>query len=156
MSTFRCVPIETTVADRFRKTGVDDGGNTVRWEIADHDGYPCRHCLRETRTGQKVLLGSYHLLRPRGIYWTPSPVFVHSASCIRYDRDNEIPEIVRNRLVSVRAYGADDMVIYGLGDVGDGREVDGIVERCLSESRTAYVNVHTARPGCLLCTIERC
>jgi Protein of unknown function (DUF1203) len=122
MSTFRCVPIDTSVADRFRTTGIDD---------ADHDGYPCRYCLRETRAGHEVLLGSYHLPRPRGIYWTPSPIFVHAVSCIRYDRDNEIPEVVRNRLVSVRVYGTDDMIIYELGDVVDGREVDGIAKRRL-------------------------
>jgi hypothetical protein len=156
MSTFRCVPIDTSVADRFRTTGIDDSGNAARREIADHDGYPCRYCLRETRAGQEVLLGSYHLPRPRGIYWTPSPIFVHAVSCIRYDRDNEIPEIVRNRLVSVRVYGTDDTIIYGLGDVVDGRKVDSLVKRCLGESRTAYINVHTARPGCLLCAIERC
>jgi hypothetical protein len=156
MSRFRCVPIETVIVDRLRKSRVDDGGNPVRRQIADHIGYPCRHCLREANPGQEVLLASYHLPRPRGLYWSASPIFLHGAACHRYELVDEVPEIVRNRLVSVRAYGADDMVIYDLGDVANGAEVDGLLQRCLDDARTAYVNVHTARPGCLLCTIERC
>jgi hypothetical protein len=66
-----------------------------------------------------------------------------------------IPEIVRHRLVSVRAYDADDFCLYDLGDVSDGHEVDALLDRCLADPRTDFVNIHTARPGCFLCRVER-
>jgi len=66
-----------------------------------------------------------------------------------------IPEIVRNRLVSVRAYDANDFCLYDLGDVGDGREIESLLDRALADRRTDFVNIHTARPGCFLCRVER-
>jgi hypothetical protein len=154
MVPFRCQPMDSAVALRFRATGIDDGGNRLHRRIADRHS-PCRHCLAEAVPGQAVVLGSYHFGRPGGIYWTPSPIWLHAEGCVRFEQVNVIPDIVRNRLVSVRAYDADDFCLYDLGDVGDGREVDALIDRCLADPRTDFVNIHTARPGCFLCRVER-
>ena len=154
MVPFRCIPMESAAADRFLTTGIDDGGNRLHRKIADHPS-PCRHCLAEAAAGEAVLLGSYHFGRPHGIYWTPSPIWVHAEGCARFARVDVIPEIVRHRLVSVRAYDANDFCLYDLGDVSDGREVDSLLDRCLADPRTDFVNIHTARPGCFLCRVER-
>ena len=91
MTAFQCVPIETETAERFRRTGLDDNGNVLRRIVANAaGGFPCRHCLRSAAPGQAVLLGSYNLPRPRGIYWTPSPIFVHADACTRFDAANEV------------------------------------------------------------------
>lgn len=157
MTAFRCLPIETAIADRFRRTGLDDNGNTLRQIVAAPGGnYPCRHCLCSAVAGETVLLGSYNLPRPRGIYWTPSPIFVHAEACPRFAAANEVAPIVRtNALVSVRAYDGADQCIYDLGQVCAGEEVDGPLGRALGDARTAFVNIHTARPGCLLARVER-
>ena len=157
MTAFRCVPIETGVADRFRRTGIDDGGNALRrFVAAEGGGYPCRHCLRSALPGEAVLLGSYHLPRPRGVYWTPSPVFLHADACPRFDAPGEVAPIVRsNILVSVRSYDAEDQCVYELGQVCPGGEVDAPLGRALADPRTAFVNLHTAKPGCLLTRVER-
>jgi hypothetical protein len=120
----------------------------------DHPS-PCRHCLAESEIGTPLLLSSYHFGRPHGVYWTPSPIFLHAELCERFERADIVPEIVRHRLVSVRAYDADDMCIYDLGDVCDGTDVERLLERALSGRPTDYVNIHTARPGSFLCRVER-
>jgi len=157
MTHFRCIAIDTEIAARFRRTGLDDHDNTLRRITASSAGnVPCRHCLRHAEPGETVLLGSYNLPRPRGIYWTPSPIFVHARDCSRFTQENEIAPIVRgNMLVSVRAYDAADQCIYELGQVCDGTDVDATLARALDEPRTAFVNIHTARPGCLLTRVER-
>jgi len=157
MTSFRCVPIDTAIADRFRRTGKDDNGNVLRQIVASKaGGFPCRHCLRLAEPGETMLLGSYNLPRPRGIYWAPSPIFLHQDECPRAEAENEIAPIVRgNSLVSVRAYDAADQCLYELGEVCAGADVDGPLERALSDPRTAFVNIHTARPGCLLSRVER-
>ncbi|MDQ2803758.1 MAG: DUF1203 domain-containing protein [Pseudomonadota bacterium] len=157
MTDFRCIPIPSETAERFRATGRDDQGNELHSRSPGPDSRcPCRVCLQYGRAGQTVLLGSYNLPRPRGVYWTPSPIFVHGDACPRYERINDIPEIVRGSLVSVRAYDADDMCLYELGQVSDGADVDEPLRRALDDPRTAFVNVHTAKPGCMLCRVERC
>jgi Protein of unknown function (DUF1203) len=157
MTAFRCIPIETEIADRFRRTGVDDNGNALRFvEASSASGFPCRHCLRCAEPGETMLLGSYNLPRPLGIYWTPSPIFLHAQTCARFVSENEVAPIIRsNALVSVRAYDDADQCIYALGQVCSGAEVDAPLEHALDDPRTAFVNVHTARPGCLLSRVER-
>ena len=153
MTAFRCIPIDPAIANRFRATGIDDGGNRLRRMTADHPS-PCRVCLRDAQEGEPVLLGSYHLPRPRGIYWTPSPIFVHESPCAPFAATATIPEIVRSRLVSVRAYDAADQCLYDLGHAGEGDGIDAPLAHALADSRTAFVNIHTAKPGCLLCRVE--
>ena len=152
---FRCVPMPTATAERFRQTDIDDNGNTLRRIVSDGGGAPCRHCLRNAGAGEVMLLGSYSLPAPLGIYWTPSPIFLHVNVCPHYKRENDIPEIVRTRLVSVRSYDANNGCIYDLGEVVEGTAIDLVVNRALADLRTKFINVHTARPGCLLCRIER-
>lgn len=158
MTDFRCVPIDTETALRFRASSRDDGGNIVRRTTAvAGQAYPCRHCLELAATGDDVLLASYNLPRPKGLYWTPSPVFLHAGECPQYDAINEVAPIVRaNALVSVRAYDAENLCLYDLGHVCAGAEVDAPLQRALDDERTAFVNIHTARPGCLLTRVERC
>jgi hypothetical protein len=119
MTRFQCIPIDTAIADRFRRTGLDDNGNTLRRVVATPEGgCPCRHCLRYA--------------------------------------ENEVAPIVRaNALVSVRAYDNADQCIYDLGQVCSGEDVDAPLARALGDARTAFVNIHTARPGCLLARVER-
>jgi hypothetical protein len=155
MIAYRCIPMPTEIAERFRQTGQDDGGNSLRLVRAD-SGSPCRHCLQDAAAGDGLLLGSYHFGNPQGIYWAPSPVWVHAEPCPRFEQSDTVPEIVRNRLVSVRAYDSQDQMIYELGEVCRGTKVEAPLERALGDSRTGYVNIHTAGPGCFLCRAERC
>jgi hypothetical protein len=153
MADFRCVPIPTETAERFRRSGIDDNGNVLRRMVSD-GAAPCRHCLREARMGEPVLLGSYNLAGPLGIYWTPSPIFVHAEPCERFETANEVPEIVRGRLVSVRSYDQDEQCIYDLGEAVEGEAIDRPLARAIADPRTKFVNIHTAKPGCLLVRVE--
>ncbi|MFC0407347.1 DUF1203 domain-containing protein [Roseomonas elaeocarpi] len=153
---FRCVPVDTTVAERFRREGRDDRGGALRRMRASGSGFPCRHCLQLATEGEEVLLGSYDLPRPRGIYWTPSPIFLHAGPCERFRQDDVLaPVVLRNPLVSVRAYDAADQCLYALGEVCDGAMAEVPLLRALRHPDTAFVNIHTARPGCLLTRVEK-
>lgn len=156
MTQFQCIPIPTDTAMRFRRAGLDDRGNQIRRMTATKGGaFPCRHCLQMGMPGEVMLLGSYDLPRPLGIYWTPSPIFVHEQDCARSETSNGMVPIVReNPLVSIRAYDATDQCIYDLGHVCAGQDVATALERALNDSRTAFVNIHTARPGCLLTMVQ--
>ena len=119
-------------------------------------GFPCRHCLQLATDGEALLLGSYNLPRPRGIYWTPSPIFLHAEACPQFTEPNTLaPIVLGNRLVSVRAYDASEQCLYDLGEVCDGANVGMPLDRARGDARTAFINIHTARPGCLLTRVER-
>lgn len=158
MTAFRCIPIPAETAARWRETGRDDRGNALMRRTVDGPGFPCRHCLRLGQPGQVMLLGSYDLPRPLGVYWTPSPIFLHAeeADCPRFEEAGRIaPTVLANGLVSVRAYDAEDLCLYDLGQVTEGADVAAPLARALADPRTAHVNIHTARPGCLLVAVAR-
>lgn len=155
MTHFRCVPIPTETAQRWRQTGRDDAANPLRRAISTGTGAPCRHCLRNGTAGEEMLLGSYHLPGPTGIYWTPSPIFLHARDCAAYTGQHEIADISRTSLISVRAYDAEQIILYDLGQVAEGPHADAPLARALADPRTASVNIHTAKPGCLLCRVDR-
>jgi hypothetical protein len=74
----------------------------------------------------------------------------------RFEAVDEVaPTVLANGLVSVRAYDAEEMCLYDLGHVCDGAEVAAPLMHALDDPRTRFVNIHTARPGCLLAGAEQ-
>ena len=65
----------------------------------------------------------------------------------------DVPELLRSRLLSVRAY--DDASLMREADVVDGRELEAVVERMFGDSGNSYLHVHFARPGRYACRIDR-
>ena len=92
---FQCIPVDPETAERFRRSGVDDGSNPIQRRIVDTPGAPCRQCLRDAEVGEEMLLLSWHLPRPLGIYWTPSPIFLHAKPCTAFQEPDVIAPIVR-------------------------------------------------------------
>ena len=86
---------------------------------------------------------------------TPSPIFIHAHDCTAYTGQDAIADIIRTSLISVRAYAEDQAVLYDLGQVAEGPHADVPLARALADPRTSFVNIHTAKPGCLLCRVER-
>jgi hypothetical protein len=156
MNRFRCIPLPTETARRFRRTGLDDRGARVHRRHVDGPGFPCRHCLRLGQPGETMLLASWDLPRPLGTYWTPSPVFLHAQECVAYAVEDVLPQTVTaNALISLRSYDAAGLCLYDLGVVLDGARAEAPLRRALDDPRTAFVNIHTARPGCWLASAER-
>ena len=153
----RYVAMPTGKAERFRTSGVDDFDNPIRALTADADaGYFCRHCLAQPGKGRAVLLGSYNVAQPKGHYWQPSPIFIHDSTCPRYADEGAIPPAVRAiQLVNVRPYDRDDRMLYDLNDTVTGDRLEALLERCFADQRTRFANIHTGRPGCFLCRVER-
>lgn len=155
MTAFRCIAIESGTALRFRQTGRDDRGLALHRRVVDGPGFPCRHCLQSGEPGETMLLGSYDLPHPQGVYWTPSPIFLHARDCARFAATNAIaPIVLANGLVSVRSYDAAELCLYDLGAISEGSAVAPLLDRALADPRTRFINIHTARPGCLLTAVE--
>lgn len=156
MTKFRCLPMDTAAAHRFRATGRDDRGGPNHHRVADGPGFPCRHCLRLATPGETILLASWDLPLPQGPYWAPSQVFLHAGECPRGEVLDALPETVTaNTIVSLRHYDADGMCLYDLGVVLPGAEALAPMRKRLGDPRVAFVNIHTARPGCWLTRVER-
>jgi len=64
-----------------------------------------------------------------------------------------VPEVLRRRLLSVRAFDGHGMMLDA--DVADGRVVEGVFERMLERKDVEYLHVHNAKPGCFAARVYR-
>jgi len=154
MISFRCVAIRTEEAVRLRRATRDDFGHPIQRIDLDRS-YPCRHCLREASASSGMLLLSYQTPKPKSVYGQPTAIFMCVADCERFREPDAIPDIVRNRLVSFRAFRSDGLMIYDANEIVEGNEHIAAVRRILARDDVAYINAHTAKAGCHLCHVER-
>src|SRR6266702_8247612 len=104
-STFRMVPLSTEVAERARRAA-EAGAADHAVVIADSpSGYPCRHCLRFAKPGERVILFPYAAIPVGHPYSETGPIFVHAEPCERYAATDEFPADFRKDRV-MRAYNS--------------------------------------------------
>jgi hypothetical protein len=106
-------------------------------------------------SGRSLLARILRPLASRGKYWTPSPMFIHARKCPRYGGVDHIPDIVRNRLVSLRACDAAEAVFYELGDASTALRRTHY-RHGVSQKTAAIRSIFIpCRPGRLLCVATR-
>lgn len=125
----------------------------VRRIVEEEHATPCRVSLEDAKPGDEVLLLSYPHLRADSPYAATGPIYVRRASTRRFDATNTIPEMLRRRLLSVRAYDAGHRMVES--DVVEGRDLDATIRRLFENPGTDYLHVHNARPGCFNCRVQR-
>jgi Protein of unknown function (DUF1203) len=116
------------------------------------DAYPCRIALRRVEKGAELILLNYaHLPAPHSPYRASGPIFVSRSARGVYE--NELPPMLQDRLLALKAYDADAFILDA--DVAEGEEVRERVERFLDDPAVTHVDVHFARRGCFAARIER-
>ncbi len=124
-----------------------------RYVADQRPGFPDRIELRDAMPGESVLLVN-HVHQPAATpYHASHAIFVLEHAGEAYDRVGEIPEVLRPRMLSLRAFDAADMMVDA--DLVDGRQVEALIERLLGNPAVDYVHAHYAKRGCFACRIER-
>jgi hypothetical protein len=126
----------------------DDPG-AVRVLVDEPNSFPCRRCLKDGEVGETMILRSYDPFVGASPYSGPGPIYVHERDCSLFDGD-AIPDQLTRRLLSVRAYDCDHMLVTA--DVIQGEELKSAAQRLLSDA--SYLHVHNARPGCFAARID--
>jgi hypothetical protein len=116
-------------------------------------GYPDRIELRDPDPGESVLLVNYTHLPVETPYRSAYAIYVREGARSRYDRVNEVPEQLRCRVLSLRAFDEHDMLRDA--DIVEGAAVESLIERLLSDPQTAYIHAHYAKFGCFAARIDR-
>ena len=66
---------------------------------------------------------------------------------------NEIPEVLRIRLLSARAFDDSGMMLHA--DVIDGADLAPTIHRDFEDLQTDYIHLHNAKPGCFAARVDR-
>jgi hypothetical protein len=152
ISSFRIVPIRTDVAETARHEAEAGAPDHVFMTAESPDGYPCRHCLRWARPGERMILFPFAAIAPGRPYSESGPIFVHAESCERYAATHEFPSHFRKGRV-LRAYNSQHAIIAA--EVANGEEPEAVIERFLQQPETAFVHVRSASHGCYTMEVER-
>jgi hypothetical protein len=147
---FTLVAIDPQVADRFRVAG----GEVY---VADsHPGYPCRQCLRDAEIGDELILVSYDPFEESGTaspYRSASPIFLHREPCTPYSPEAALPGQLTCRTLSVRAFGADEMMLDAA--IIEGTSLADTIDSLLGNEAVHHLHVHNASRGCYAARVDR-
>ena len=119
----------------------------------DASSYPCRVSLTHALPGEELILMSYQHQPGNSPYRAAGPIFARKSALNAFDEVNIVPEPVRVRLLSVRAYDHDDMIVEA--EVIEGKEIESLIERYFERLDVAYLHIHYARRGCYACRVDR-
>jgi hypothetical protein len=116
-------------------------------------GYPCRVSLVDAEPGERVILLPHQHHDVASPYRSSGPIYVREHAKRARPVVNEVPDAVRRRLLSVRAYDAAGFMVEA--EVTEGAELEGAIDRFFADPKVAYLHLHNARPGCYSCRVDR-
>jgi hypothetical protein len=153
MNALKIIAMPTADASRVRSAMRDGFGNALSPMLSDGSG-PCRHCLRYSGSGERLLLLSYKPFAKAGPYQEVGPVFVHADGCKRYPSDGGFPADFSARPLVLRPYDADDN-IHDSQVFADAGSAEHAVQALLENPSVAYVHARSRTRGCFMFRIER-
>ena len=140
-------------ADLFSLSDQELAARGAVRRIADaKPGYPCRVSLTDAERGQEVILIHFEHHPVDSPFRASHAIYVRSGEKI-YDAIDQVPEQLRLRLLSVRAFDEKGMLVGA--DVVDGKQLEGVIGRLFEDERADYLHVHYAKPGCYAARVER-
>jgi hypothetical protein len=126
----------------------------ARRVVADASfGYPDRVELRDAAAGETLILVNHTHQAADTPYRASHAVFVREGSQAAREFQDEVPESLRRRMLSVRAFDADHMMIDAR--LVDGAELESAIDDLFADTQTAYLHAHFATRGCYAARIER-
>jgi hypothetical protein len=121
--------------------------------VDSKSGFPDRVEVRDAEPGERLLLVNYTHQPADGPYRSSHAIFVLEGAEVAYDRVNEVPEALKLRPISLRAFDADHMIVAA--ELARGDEVEALIHRYLADPATAYLHAHYATRGCYAARIDR-
>jgi hypothetical protein len=156
MSTFRITGLDPeNFRNLFGKSDDELAAIGARRCIVDATpGYPDRVEMRDLNVGERALLVNYtHLEDANSPYRSSHAVYVREGATAAYDAIDEIPEVLRRRQLSVRAFDKQAMMVDA--DVIDGNDLRTWIASTFANDAVDFIDVHNAKPGCFAARVRR-
>ncbi len=116
-------------------------------------GFPCRVSLIDAAPGEEVLLVHYEH------HTAASPFRASHAIYVRRDAEqamlpkDTVPDLFRPRMLSLRAFDRDGMMI--MADLSEGTLVEKLIAVMFGDPAVDYIHAHYAKAGCYAARIDR-
>jgi len=115
-------------------------------------GYPCRVSLTDSVPGDELILVNYEHHAVSSPYRMRFAIFVRKGE-ETYDAVDQVPEQLRRRMLALRGFDDDAMLLAF--ELVDGRDLEPAIERLLGMRQAVYLHIHFAAPGCYAARVDR-
>ena len=135
--------------------GLSDGElaeRRARRVVVNGAGFPERIEMRDAEPGETLLLVNYEHQSADTPYRSSHAIYVREGATETWSGDH-LPQVLRKRLLSLRAFSADGSMVDA--DVVEGSDAEPLIARLFADLAVAYIHAHSARPGCYLARIDR-
>lgn len=125
----------------------------MRRVVDSKPGFPCRVSLQDAEVGENVLLLNFQHLTVASPFQSSHAIYVRERAMDAALEVNEVAEVLRSRLLSVRAFDVAGMMQDA--DVVPGMELEPVLRRMLGHRSAAFLHVHYAKLGCFAASVRR-
>ena len=127
--------------------------NVVRHTADRTPGFPCRVSLRDAEPGETLLLLNFEHLPVESPYRSRHAIYVIEHARQAHLEINEVPDVLRKRLLSLRGFDTAGMMQEA--DVVEGKALDSAIETLFRNPQVQYLHIHNAKPGCYAARVLR-
>jgi hypothetical protein len=140
-------PLFALSDDELRARGIR------RVTAQESPGYPCRVSLQDAAAGESLLLLPYAHHDVDTPYRASGPIYVRETATQSQPAVDEVPVLLRSRLISLRGYDVRGMMVGA--DVRPGTELEAGIAELFALERVDSLHLHYAKPGCYACRVAR-
>ena len=138
----------------FQKSDIELAKQGVKRMLVDEKpGYPCRVSLEDAEIGEEVILVPYEFHKTNSPYQSKGPIFVRKGIETSVFENNEIPVMLKQRLLSFRGY--DKMGFMKEAITENGINTKKVIKQIFGNLEIEYIHIHNSSPGCYNCEVRR-
>jgi len=128
--------------------------NIRRTVVSSCPGTPCHVSLADAEIGDTVLLMNYMHQPAQTPYRSCHAIFVRQGVAQAKPDVNEVPQVLRSRLISIRLFDRSHMLRDA--DVVDGEHLEeALRDTFRHRGDIAYAHLHYTKPGCFAAEVRR-
>lgn len=126
----------------------------VKRYVADEaPGYPDRIEMRDANIGENLLLLNHTSVPENTPYRATHAIFILEGATQTYRGENQIPEVMSSRQISLRGFDQNGMMTDA--EIARGEDIERAIHRLFDNPKTTHINAHNAVRGCYSGRIER-
>lgn len=148
------LPYDADWVASIRAGGPDAYGLPAEHAVSDGTGNPCRYCLKDIPKGAEMLICAARPFPDPQPYAETGPIFL-CADCAPYQGKGLPPVLASRKECLLKAYGANNRIIYGTGQITPTAEIKDYAKALLSDPKVAYVDARSATNNCFTLRIIR-
>ncbi len=146
------IGMPAAIADQYRAGMADAYGNPPEHQTSD-GAAPCRCCLRMIAQGEPMLVLAYRPFEAVHAYAETGPIFLCADQCA--PTGTALPEAVVSPDYLLKAYSADERIIYGTGQITPRGDVESYAALLLARDDVVFVDIRSARNNCWQVRVTR-